>query len=121
MKNHIILAVGLTVLVAVGFVSNMPNAVAVAKQQQTQQEEAAIGVEFARLVFANEQYNWIAGDNIELQPVPVQQLINRLGGTPRNRNFGTLLDTIGQAGWELAFETRDPESGDRAWVFQRFN
>ena len=57
MKNHIILAVGLTVLVAVGFVSNMPNAVAVAKQQQTQQEEAAIGVEFARLVFANDQYN----------------------------------------------------------------
>ena len=82
---------------------------------------SAAQIEYGRLVFDGDDYNWLIGDERQLiqQPTDIRSLINRMGGRSTRANFASLLDFLGQEGWELVLETDDPELGNRVWVFKR--
>ncbi len=125
MTKQIAVSIGLLTLLTV-FVSmiwpSTFNPAAVAQQQNNLQDQRRVqSFEYGRLVFSDDNYNWIAGDR-KIQPATsIRSLISRLGARAPRDNFATLLDTLGSQGWELIFETEDPEGFGQVLIFKRPN
>lgn len=75
--------------------------------------------QYGRLIFDDEQYNWIAGTGPVQRADSIRNLIGRLGGRVARADFAALLDTLGADGWELVFETEDPEGHGQVLIFKR--
>lgn len=109
----------LTVLISLTLPMFQPEAVA-QQQSNSQNESRSQGIEYGRLVFGDDDnYNWIAGDGPIRPATSILNLINRLDGRTRRASFATLLDTLGSQGWELIFETEDPEGFGQVLIFKR--
>ena len=127
MTKQVALSIGLIALFAITisqFSSVGFNGQVNAEQQSSQSanvvNQAAGSFVYGRLVFAEDQkYNWIVGDEQVQRPATAQSLIRRLGGNAKRPNFASLLNTIGQNGWELVFETEDPEGYGDVLVFKK--
>jgi hypothetical protein len=128
-NKQVVFSFGLVALIVLGF-SFSPNGIfhrsANAQQSQQlrqdnqQEARAPDSIEYGRLVFAEDQkFNWIVGDEQIQRPLDARGLITRLGGTARRASFATLLDTLGNDGWELIFETEDPEGYGDVLIFKR--
>lgn len=88
-------------------------------QQQQDLESNFDRIEYARLIFDDEQVNWIFGDEQPLRPTTIRGLVERFDGRTRQANFAALLDIIGKNGWEFVMEIDDPEVPERSWLFMR--
>lgn len=127
MTKQVAISIGLVAVFAIGVTlvsSTVFNSRAIAQQttQQDSQQDlrAANAMQYGRLVFAADQkYNWIAGNAQVQRPLTVRALIARLGGDTKRASFATLLDTLGNDGWELVFETEDPEGYGDVLIFKR--
>ena len=122
MTKQLAISVGLLAVFAVSLAVLQPHILqsdAAAQQANLQRGQQSTKFEYGRLVFDGENYNWIAGDRQILQSASARNLINRLNGRANRANFATLLDTLGSAGWELVFETEDPEGYGQVLIFKR--
>lgn len=122
MTKQFAISVGLFAVLAVCLAVWQPQVLqsdASAQQANRQRGQQSTTFEYGRLVFDGENYNWIAGDVQILRSDTARNLITRLGGRVTRANFATLLDTLGSDGWELVFETEDPEGFGQVLIFKR--
>lgn len=122
MSKQISVVVVLVVLVSVSsfyLSSTLQGDVATELDSLTAPTTAVERMAYGRLVFEGENYNWIEGDQPLQKPTTIRNLITRLGGKARHASFATLLDTLGGRGWELVFETEDPEGFGKVLIFRR--
>ena len=119
MKNQYLFTIGIAMvaILAMSMYSIQPKTASASPALEP--SASAMTVQYGRLVFSGDEYNWLAGDERARPTANIRTLINRLEGRPNLNNFTTLLDTIGAQGWQLVFETDDPEGNGKAWVFMQ--
>lgn len=124
MTKQIAITIGLFAILALGLTVIQPgifqdSAVGAENGTEPMAVTATSTFGYGRLVFEDDQYNWIAGKGPVQRATSIRNLITRLGGQAPRADFAALLDTLGANGWELIFETEDPEGYGQVLVFKR--
>ena len=117
-KKHVVIVSALTILfAAVLFSMNAlqssakTTAVPAGKASQT---SVAASWEYSRLQVSGKSVTWMIGDiNFVVRTQTVSQLNLQLGGKQPNPSFSSLLNTIGDNGWELV------QISGSTWIFKR--